>query len=70
MAEATGDHGKARESLRSSNETWNSLKHRYNYAQTLLDSSRVMIEPGEGKERSAVIGEAKQVMATLGTGTV
>jgi len=70
MAEATGDHGKARESLKSTSETWNSLKHRYNYAQTLWDSSRVMIEPGEGKERSAVIGEAKQVMATLGTGTV
>ncbi|HEV2120990.1 MAG TPA: AAA family ATPase [Candidatus Bathyarchaeia archaeon] len=65
MAESEGEHSNARDALKASNRIWNELKHRYNYAQTLLDCGRVMIERLEEKERATTIEEGQRIMANL-----
>ena len=67
IAEAQGDSKKAAEALRASSDAWNKLKNRPNYAETLLDLGRTMIESSEAKERAATIEEAKRIIASFGT---
>ncbi len=70
LSETTGNLREARDAFKASANAWNKLRHQYNYATALFDVSRVMVEPQDREERTAVIGEAEKVMAALGARSI
>lgn len=70
LSNTEGNLSEACDALKASAKVWNQLKHRYNYAMTLFDVSRVMVEPRDKEERATVLEEAEGVMAALGARNV